>query len=1004
MSITQEGKILYNETRRILRNAKDHNRLVLFVGAGASMDSGMPSWPQAIEQIASRLPLSDNDRPYDSLKIPQYYFNSRGKKEYIQLMRKVFLYGTPLKTTPLHKKLIDCQAETIITTNYDHLIEQASEESNEVRYVISKDSDLPYKNSSRELIKMHGDFENDNFVLKEDDYLQYSLNFRLIETYIKSLVGSKVVLFVGYSLNDPDTKQIFTWVKDVLKDDFQRAYLILSKAEKNEIERAYFRNLGINLIYTSELVDEWNAKTHTEQLVEFFDYILEDEEEKTLDRVYRELKPLQDLNYVYGKYIKNALWKVGIICDGNEIDLSDSMYSEKDKNENFKHLLWTYLEKEELPEDCAIDTSDWNKLKVIKNVLCKSCITSAKRKIDRKYHIVDLCDHFENVIEELMFSFDYQKLDEMKNNNVMHLGPDSPDLYMQQAYICAVLNDYYYAYRCLSTAAGIYYRNKQYTWYFIAEFNRKYVGKVCLHPLISPLLSEEEREQLEIEVKAIDLDQTLVTIPDLGHNHNEFLTELSDFRITYNLFYDMFADALKANEEAKTAYSFFAGTAAYEKMQNSAQDYNDYETCNYLILDRYNEIRSIFLLYLRSIFASVMAEDLSDPLSDEDVFGAGNIKQDKLTSFEIYVILRYLSQSDLKKLIKEHDIKFLPCNEHALEYIEKIADSMICAKNYIKRTVFSQDLFWVYLELLSHVKVSEDLAAKVLEHLSDSWQETELRSNREGINRFLINLCDDHHYHNKKISAFAAKMLDHIFDLLIADPGSRLHFRGMIGNLSYLCKKSENAYDDAMKIKKISEACKIDFCIGFYGNIGSDAQNLIREQFHDWQPEDSASDYMLYCEVVLAKIIEPDPDTEKKMYEWIKSVAAVKETDHKSGITRFPKEADYSDVINELINLYLSDQISDMDALSEIINEFGDPMSRWLLNMESFDYVAFDCKWLDLCQSGLLKKIAANCIAREKILATYKKKYESGTVSNKITGLIVKFFLSNANENDVGSV
>jgi hypothetical protein len=26
-----------------------------------------------------------------------------------------------------NKKLIDCQAETIITTNYDHLIEQAAE-------------------------------------------------------------------------------------------------------------------------------------------------------------------------------------------------------------------------------------------------------------------------------------------------------------------------------------------------------------------------------------------------------------------------------------------------------------------------------------------------------------------------------------------------------------------------------------------------------------------------------------------------------------------------------------------------------------------------------------------------------------------------------------------------------------------------------------------------------------------------------------------------------------
>ena len=31
---------------------------------------------------------------------------------------------------------------------------------------------------------------------------------------------------------------------------------------------------------------------------------VENEEETMLDRLYRELKPLQDLNYVYGKYVK----------------------------------------------------------------------------------------------------------------------------------------------------------------------------------------------------------------------------------------------------------------------------------------------------------------------------------------------------------------------------------------------------------------------------------------------------------------------------------------------------------------------------------------------------------------------------------------------------------------------------------------------------------------------------------------------------------------------------
>ncbi len=173
---------------------------------------------------------------------------------------------------------------------------------------------------------------------------------------------------------------------------------------------------------------------------------------------------------------------------------------------------------------------------------------------------------------------------------------------------------------------------------------------------------------------------------------------------------------------------------------------------------------------------------------------------------------------------------------------------------------------------------------------------------------------------------------------------------------------------------------------------------MIREQFHNLKLKDSASDYKLYCDAVLAKIIQPDPDTEEKVYEWIRSVAVVKKTDRKSGITRLSKEADYSEVIKKLVNLYLSDQISDIEALSEIMNEFGDSMSRWILNMESFDYAKFDCKWLDFCQSVLLKKIAANSIAREKILAAYKKQYESGTVSNNITELIVKFFISNADE------
>lgn len=372
------------------------------------------------------------------------------------------------------------------------------------------------------------------------------------------MIGSKAVLFVGYLLNDPDVKQILTWVKEVLQDDFQRAYLVLSKTSKNEVERDYFKNLGVNIIYTSELVDDWESKSHTDQLVEFFDYLLEDDKGKILDQIYDELKPLHDLNYVYGKYVRNALRDINISCENYEIDLSKhDEYSENDEREKFKLLLWTYLESGIIPEGYAVDGADLNKLEVIRKVLRKSCFISARRKIDRRYFGTELHNDITNRFDELIFMFDYQKLNDLKNNIAIRLSAEFPELFMQQAYICALLNDYFTPYNCLKNAAKLFYKNKNYTWYFLAELNRKFVGKVCTNHFVESSRTDEERNQLEIELKAIDIERILDTIPDLGHNHNEFLRELSDFKILYTLFYDVFSDSIKVNEQAKRNIRFF---------------------------------------------------------------------------------------------------------------------------------------------------------------------------------------------------------------------------------------------------------------------------------------------------------------------------------------------------------------------------------------------------------------------------------------------------------------
>lgn len=40
----------------------------------------------------------------DNLKVPQFYFNSRGKKEYVELSREIFRYGRELPINDLHRK------------------------------------------------------------------------------------------------------------------------------------------------------------------------------------------------------------------------------------------------------------------------------------------------------------------------------------------------------------------------------------------------------------------------------------------------------------------------------------------------------------------------------------------------------------------------------------------------------------------------------------------------------------------------------------------------------------------------------------------------------------------------------------------------------------------------------------------------------------------------------------------------------------------------------------
>ena len=118
--------------------------------------------------------------------------------------------------------------------------------------MISQDKDVPTIFGDRFILKLHGDFKNNNFVLKEEDYLNYSDAFKLIETIVKSIFSTNTVVLIGYSLNDYNIKLILNWTKNLLKDRFQEPiFLYTDNDPLTDTEIIYQQSKGLSVI-------EWN--------------------------------------------------------------------------------------------------------------------------------------------------------------------------------------------------------------------------------------------------------------------------------------------------------------------------------------------------------------------------------------------------------------------------------------------------------------------------------------------------------------------------------------------------------------------------------------------------------------------------------------------------------------------------------------------------------------------------------------------------------------------------
>ena len=310
---------------RFLAEELEKGKLVVFVGAGVSKNSGLPEWEELIKNYADYRGIKEFTSK-QFLTIPEEVFERYGSLKYYEIAEKRF--SGKYVPNSIHRILKKMKLTYIITTNYDTLIEDQIKNLQ----IVSKDEDLPYTNSNKMLIKMHGDFENKNIVLKQSDYDNYEKNFQLISTLVKGLFTTNTVLFIGYSYSDTNVQQIMNWIKEILKEKTRKAFLVEFTNEDSKEEE---NGEQINKI-SLKLLNDNNDEVLYENKKERFNNNYEKTLTKFLSNIYNEKEKVKQEKifeiYINLNYLTEHNWK------------KLNKYSEIRIDEDWKRILYTRLE------------------------------------------------------------------------------------------------------------------------------------------------------------------------------------------------------------------------------------------------------------------------------------------------------------------------------------------------------------------------------------------------------------------------------------------------------------------------------------------------------------------------------------------------------------------------------------------------------------------------------------------------------------------------------------
>ena len=966
-----------------IQKAIREKTLVVFVGAGVSANSGVPTWSGLIDKMAKELGIKRKIRQDEYLKIAQYYYNEHPKT--FNSSVKKYLDGN-WKPNIINEYLFsEFNPKYFVTTNYDDLLEQTSNKLTMPYTIIVQDEDIPKISNDNAIIKMHGDFQHKMFVLKEDDYLKYSENFRLMEVFIKSLFATNTILFVGFSADDPNVNQIYSWVNNILQKNQREAYLLQIGIENNgcdALKRKYFNKKGIRIVNYNELTEQINnfavnkrnvfnnikslKDKRGKQLYKLL-YFIKNTTPNILEQCYQKLLPTKHLNFVSNYDIEKILDKYWFCRNGTlearqdeQIgDFIDFLKKQTKKTKVIKELL-AHLGIKQLVE------SEWTKENI--KINNKITINSIKKQENKVLNFINEFNYIE--AEKLLGNID----NENYINDYIDKNINSVNVF-EKVYILSKLHRYEEAYNLLKRVSYKAKEKNNNFIFVISEFNRKvifnYYHWSCYYK--SSIEKKKELDAIRKECWAVNIPNLVKTL--LSSEERNVIEDKLNFEFINKL------DRKILRETAEDSNPEFCLKELYNTFIK-----------NYIFIDNSQEFEKLCIHSISPELKTINAEEKSF-----NFFGLLSINSNKYNFLDLILIIKYAKISDLNNLVYENKIKQLPLSDHDVKdkllaayknLINSILYFNLCSdrSNNIKYLNYIYKFFIIFMLLPLDKDDTSYIITNYLKLIKKyNWHEDFYATH--DLLFYILNFIVRHHNatYNKKsnldvnvLSEFLTYVINNVHKTKKA-AHDKYRVRRFVEEVAGIIWKINPNF----KTSSFDVSIKTTFSVQLYCLVYKISDTSTKNKIKNCiiKELNKNFNYYLYQVACLENTIKPLvkyehmllKEIEKRIVEYKKLKISKPTT--RSGFTNNPIGLDeIHDVLRTVANLLNFEKIKKPELFKQYLKHKDFTTYNYFsfaLNMETFDYNNFELDflyYLTLKKRKQLKEIIEEDLSKKQII------------------------------------